>query len=246
MLNKNARRWCLFLLLWPVWAGADTESYRVEKVYDGDTVLLDDGRKIRFLGINTPEIAHGNQPEEAGGEQARLWLQQRIEHKNISLEGDNEAQDKYGRSLAYVFDQDRRQLNLQLVANGLATVSIFPPNLKYTDALLAAQQSAEQTGLGIWGYAEYAPLPFQELTADNYHGWKRITGRIQAIKQGANSFYLQFSEQAALRVDSQYAALFPPLESYVGKNLEVRGWLYRSKDRFTLPVRHPGQIKVLD
>ena len=242
MLNKNAHYGCLFLLLASFWACADSTLVQVEKVFDGDTVLLQDGRKIRFLGINSPEVAHGNQPAESGGEQAKLWLQQRLEHKFISLEGDSEAQDKYGRTLAHVFTQDQQHINLQLVKNGLATVSIFPPNLKYTEVLLAAQHSAEQAKLGIWGDAAYAPLPFQSLTADNYHGWKRITGRIQAIKQGVKGSYMQFSDQAAVLVDQQYTGQFPALESYVGKNLEVRGWWYRSKQRFILPVRHPGQI----
>ena len=246
MVNKNACYGGLFFFLMSFWAYADSTLFLVEKVFDGDTVLLADGRKIRLLGINTPEIAHGDQAAEAGGEQAKLWLQQRIEHKFISLEGDIEAEDNYGRTLAYVFAEDREHINLQLVKNGLATVSIFPPNLKYTEALLAAQQSAEQARLGIWDDAAYAPLAVENLTPENYHGWKRITGRILAIKQGVKGSYLQFSDQAALLVDQHNAALFPPLENYVGKNLEVRGWLYRSKDRFTLPVRHPGQIKKLD
>ena len=246
MVNKNACYGCLFFLLVSFKGGADSALFQVARVFDGDTVLLQDGRRIRFLGINTLEIAHGNQPAESGGEQAKFWLQQRLEHKFISLEGDSEAQDKYGRTLAYVFSEDQQNINLQLVKNGLASVSIFPPNLKYTEVLLAAQQSAEQAGLGIWGEAAYAPVPFQNLTTDNYQGWKRITGRIQAIRQGVKASYLQFSEQAAVQVDQKYVGLFPPLESYVGKNLEVRGWLYRSKERFTLPVRHPGQIKMLD
>ena len=246
MVNKNVRYGCLFFLLVSFRVHADSALFQVEKVFDGDTVLLEDGRKLRFLGINTPEVAHGNQPAEVGGEQAKRWLQQRLEHKYISLEGDSEAQDNYGRALAYVFTQDQQHINLQLVKIGLATVSIFPPNLKYTEDLLVAQQSAEQARLGVWGEPAYAPLPVQNLTNENYHGWKRITGRIQAIKQGVKGSYLQFSEQAAVQVDQQYAGLFPSLESYAGKNLEVRGWLYRSKGRFTLPVRHPGQIKVLD
>jgi len=245
MVNKIAKQCCLFLLCWPLQAlPADSTLYQVDKVFDGDTILLNDGRKVRLLGINTPEVG-GYKSAEAGGAQAKRWLIQQLEHKNVSLQQDVELQDKYGRSLAYIFTEDQRHINLELVAKGLASVSIFPPNLQYTEALLAAEQTAEQAGLGIWSYPEYAPLPFQNLTADNHLGWKRITGTIQAVKHGANSSYLQFSEQVAIQIDNQYAALFPALDAYIGKQIEARGWVHQTKNRFSLPVRHPGSIKVL-
>jgi endonuclease YncB( thermonuclease family) len=224
---------------------AGTAYYRVEKVYDGDTILLSDGRKIRFLGVNTPEVAGRNKAEEAGGEQAKAWLKQQLEHKKVALQGDVEKQDKYQRTLAYVFTEDKRHINLELVKRGLAAVNIYPPNLKYVDALLAAQQTAEQAGLGLWGDEEYAPQPFQNLNDDNYHGWKRITGQIRSVKQTARNSYLQFSDNVAVQVDNQFAGLFPPLQSYVGKTVEARGWVHKSRDRFALLVRHPGEIKQL-
>jgi len=246
MVNKYAKPCYLILLLLPLLGqAAGSTLYRVEKVFDGDTILLNDGRKIRFLGINTPEVAGKDKSAEAGGEQARHWLLQRLEQQGISLEEDVEKQDKYGRTLAYVFSEDHQLINLELVKNGLASVSIFPPNLKYTDSLLEAQRSAEQAHLGIWGQPDYAPLAFQHLNENNYHGWKRITGQIQAIKQGAESSYLQFSDHVAIQVENQYGGWFPKLADYLGKTLEVRGWLHKSKDRYVLPVKHPGSIKIL-
>lgn len=219
--------------------------YRVEKVFDGDTILLSNGQKVRLLGANTPEIAGRNKNAEPGGEQAKTWLRQRIEHKKVRLEGDVEKQDKYQRSLAYVFAEDKQFINLELVRLGLAAVNIYPPNLKYVDALLGAQQSAEQARLGIWGLQAYAAQAFSDLNDENYKGWKRVTGRVRALKQTAKYSYLQFSDNVSVRMENKLQSLFPPLQSYVGQSIEARGWVAKSKDRFAVQVRHPGDIKRL-
>jgi len=216
--------------------------YRVEKVFDGDTILLSDGQKVRFLGINTPEVAGRNKSAEAGGEQAKAWLKQKLEHQKVFLQGDVEKQDKYQRTLAYVFTEDKEHINLELVKRGLATVNIFPPNFKYLDSLLSAQRSAEQARLGIWGEQAYTPLAAELLDENNYQGWKRLTGRIRALKNTAKHSYLQFSDAVSISVEPISAGLFPPLETYVGKDVEVRGWVRRSKQRFAVQVRHPADI----
>ncbi|MDD4913740.1 MAG: thermonuclease family protein [Methylococcales bacterium] len=247
MVIKFARLCCLILLFWPLLIRAtDAERFTVEKVFDGDTILLADGRKVRLLGVNTPETDNRYKTAEAGGEQAKNWLRQRLEGHSVSLQTDADLLDKYGRTLAYVFTEDQQLVNLELVKNGLATVSIFPPNLKYTAQLLAAQQQAEQSALGLWAAPEYAPQTYRNLNAANYKGWKRITGSIQAIKQGGHSHFLQFSDQVSLQIENQYLPLFPPLENYLGKNLEARGWPYKSRYGYTLPIAHPGNIRLLE
>lgn len=221
-------------------------SYHVvEKVFDGDTILLSNGQKVRLLGVNTPEVASRNKNAEAGGEEAKAWLQKRLEHKKVRLEADVEKQDKYRRTLAYVFAEDKQFINLELIRQGWGAVNIFPPNLKYIQPLLAAQAEAEQAGLGLWRHRDYAPQPFDALNEANYKGWKRITGRIGALKKTAKYNYLQFSERVSVRIGSDTLHLFPALQDYVGKQVEARGWVNKSKDRFVLHVRHPGELKQL-
>lgn len=219
--------------------------YAVEKVYDGDTILLKNGQKVRFLGVNTPEVAGRHKNAEQGGEEAKAWLQQRLQHKKVRLEADVEKKDKYQRTLAHVFTEDKQHVNLELVRQGLATVNIYPPNLKYVEKLLAAQQAAENAGLGLWGDSVYAPEGFQAISQVNYQGWRRITGRVSALKVTAKYSYLQFSDRFSVRIENKWLGLFPPLNDYVGKEVEVRGWINKSKDRFTVLVRHPGELKIL-
>jgi len=218
--------------------------YRVEKVFDGDTILLSNGQKIRFLGINTPEVAGRNKNADVGGEEAKAWLTSKIAHRKVRLEGDVEKQDKYGRRLAYVFTEDKQHLNLELVRRGLAAVNIYPPNLKYVDSLLVAQDHAEKAGLGIWRESAYAPVSAGALNNGNYHGWKRVSGRVQGIKRTRKYSYLQFSDHFSVRIENKSLALFGNLSGYVGRTIEARGWVVKQEDRFVLPVRHPGELKV--
>ena len=220
--------------------------YWVEKVYDGDTVLLSHGPKVRLLGINTPEVSGRYKSAEQGGQDAKAWLTQRLAGQKIRLEGDVEAQDHYQRHLAYLFDEQGQNINLQLVRNGLAMVSVFPPNLKYLQAFIDAQRQAEAEHLGVWSYPEYAVKPYQDLNDDNLHGWQRVSGRVRAIKQGEKHQYLQFSDQVSVKIPGEYQNWFTHLDQYQGKIIEARGWVQKHANRYVLTVRHPAEIQVVD
>lgn len=217
----------------------------VKKVYDGDTVQLLDGRKVRLLGINTPEIAHRDNPAEAGGETAKAWLEKALQGKKVRLQTDAEKQDKYGRALAYLFTEDGLHINLALVKQGLAAVTIHPPNLLHVEPLLAAEHEAEAARLGIWNMPEYAAQPAETLSRDNYRGWKRLSGRVTGVRRSGKYTYLQMSPAFSARIERSDLPLFGDLDAYLGKQVELRGWPTRSKDRYMLPLRHPGGIKTI-
>ena len=217
--------------------------YTVKTVYDGDTVELEDGRKIRFLGINTPEVQHKDKMAEAGGEEAKAWLIDKLQHAKVRLEFDVEKTDKYGRTLAYLFTENKEHINLSLVKAGLATISIYPPNLRYVDELVAAENKAEQEKLGIWQRPEYAAIPVGNLTEAGHSGWTRLVGKVAAIHETPKSVYLVFSSQFEARIDRKWLSLFPDINSYLGKTVEARGWLSKNRKQFSLFIRHPSAIR---
>ena len=217
--------------------------YTVKTVYDGDTVELEDGRKIRFLGINTPEVQHKDKMAEAGGEEAKAWLIDKLQHAKVRLEFDVEKTDKYGRTLAYLFTENKEHINLSLVKAGLATISIYPPNLRYVDELVAAENKAEQEKLGIWQRPEYAAIPVGNLTEAGHSGWTRLVGKVAAIHETQKSVYLVFSSQFEARIDRKWLSLFPDINSYLGKTVEARGWLSKNRKQFSLFIRHPSAIR---
>ena len=217
--------------------------YLVKKVFDGDTVELEDGRKIRLLGINTPEVQHRDKLADAGGEEARTWLINKLQHRKVRLEFDSDKTDKYGRMLAHLFSENKEHINLSLVKEGLATISIYPPNLMYANELLAAEQKAEQDNLGIWQRPEYVAVPVTSLAKARHPGWMRVTGKVVTIRNTPKSVYLVFSSQFEARIERKWLSLFPDVNSYLGKTIELRGWINKSRNHFSLLIRHPSAIK---
>lgn len=260
-------------LVWPFWAGAEIYQwqdglgnrhfsdrsfpdaaeivaikpgysfYRVKKVFDGDTVVLEDGRKVRLLGINTPEVRHRNEEAQAGGDEAKRWLVDRLQNSKVRLETDTEKTDKYARTLAHLFTEDNAHINLQLVAAGLATVSIYPPNLLYVKDLIEAQDQVEQARLGIWQRAEYAVVPVSSLADQRHAGWMRLVGKIINIRSSRKYSYLAFSDQFEARIERKWLSLFPDMNSYLGQTVEIRGWLNKNRNGFSMLIRHPSAIK---
>lgn len=217
--------------------------YYVDKVYDGDTILLEGGKPIRLLGVNTPEIQSRVRSEEPGGVAAKEWLQALLRDGKVYLEFDEEKKDKYKRQLAYVFLPNGKQINAALLENGLGMLNIVPPNLRYSEKLAQAQQHAEKKQLGVWAMPEYQSRPIAQI-AGHTRGWQRFTGTPLRVKTGKKHTRLIFSDKIDARIANSQLKLFPEISTYLGKPLEIRGWVSRSKDRYTILVQHPSALIV--
>ena len=123
--------------------------YRVERAIDGDTILLSNGRRVRYIGIDTPETKHPKRSVEYMGHEAAEFNRQLVEGKPVTLEYDVERHDKYGRVLAYV-RVDGLFVNAELVREGYAKAYTFPPNVKYSKLFLALQREAREEKRGLW------------------------------------------------------------------------------------------------
>jgi endonuclease YncB( thermonuclease family) len=119
------------------------DFYTVSEVIDGDTFSVNDGERIRMVGINTPEV------DQYFYEEAKGVLLLMIDKTNVRLEQDITDMDKYGRLLRYVFAGELF-VNLEMVKRGFANVFTVPPDVKYTDKLLEAQRYARENNLGLW------------------------------------------------------------------------------------------------
>lgn len=140
----------LFFAVFVSASGAAGPGQKVVYVYDGDTILLDNGLRVRYVGINTPEIDHRGGRSEYMAEEARDRNRQLVEGARVGLEYDQERVDPHGRHLAYVFLPNGEMVNALLVGKGLACVMSIPPNLKYRDLLVSSQRDAMTRGIGIW------------------------------------------------------------------------------------------------
>jgi len=124
--------------------------HAVRWVNDGDTIVLMSGQRVRYIGINAPEIDHKDQKAQPYGYRARAFNQDLIRSGKIRLEYDIERFDRYGRVLAYVFLEDGTFLNARLLQAGLAFCLYRKPNVKYHNILLKAQQDAMELKRGLW------------------------------------------------------------------------------------------------
>jgi micrococcal nuclease len=140
---------CFFLIATADYVSAET-WYKVKWVNDGDTIALTNGKRVRYIGINAPEIDHERHKAQPYGYTARNYNRQMISDRRIRLEFDLERHDRYGRLLAYVFLPDGIFLNEHLLQKGYAFYMLRQPNLKYNQRLLEAQQAAMKAKRGLW------------------------------------------------------------------------------------------------
>lgn len=126
---------------------------RVSRVTDGDTIRVARAgdERVRLIGIDTPEVDWYGGLAECFGEEAGRFLQDLLSGERVRLEHDLERADRYGRTLAYVYLEDGRMVNLLLVRRGYAEVTIYPPNVRYEARLRAAELEARTSGRGLWG-----------------------------------------------------------------------------------------------
>jgi len=122
----------------------------VKRVYDGDTILIETGEKVRYLGIDAPEIGGQGEKSEFMAIASRDFNFQLVGNTRVRLEFDKEKRDRYGRILAYVYLENGDMVNALLVKRGFARVMIKRPNIKYFSLLLNDQREAMAKKNGIW------------------------------------------------------------------------------------------------
>lgn len=122
----------------------------IDRAVDGDTVVLAGGERVRYLGIDTPELHHPDKAVEPYAREAWAFNRELVEGRRARLELDIEPRDRYGRTLAYVFLEDGTFVNAELIRQGYAQLLTIPPNVKYQDQLLALQRQARAARRGLW------------------------------------------------------------------------------------------------
>jgi len=136
----------------PAWSTPAPVEGTVVRVVDGDTIHVRIGarvEKVRYIGVNTPEVHHPTKGEEPGGREAAEVNRRLVEGEAVRLELDVQERDRYGRLLAYVWIGDL-MINAELVRLGYAQVMTIPPNVRYQEVFLKLQREAREAGRGLW------------------------------------------------------------------------------------------------
>lgn len=122
------------------------DTTRVIEVVDGDTIIIEGGYKVRYIGIDTPEI---HREVEAFGAEAWQANRKLVEGKEVRLERDVSETDKYGRLLRYVYVNDIF-INAELVRLGFARAKAYPPDTEHQGYLEEMEAEAREAGRGMW------------------------------------------------------------------------------------------------
>ncbi|MEK1905715.1 MAG: thermonuclease family protein [Pseudomonas sp.] len=225
---------------------------RVERTVDGDTLRLVDGRSVRLIGINAPETAHHGRPAEPFAEAARKRLQALVAANDgrVGMRLGARSKDHYGRTLAHLYDARGRNLEAQLLAEGLGYQVAFE-----ADELVACQQAAEAAAreqrAGLWARA--VPLAPADLRQS---GFALVHGRVERVQRNRGGVWLELQGGLVLRIEPALQARFdlPDIQALAGRRVEARGWVIdRAKRgggnakqaRWMLALTHPAMIEVL-
>jgi micrococcal nuclease len=235
--------------------GERSAEFFVSKVIDGDTIQLSNGKSVRYIGIDTPELRRKSggiwiyEPEEYALE-AKEANRKLVEGRKVTLEFDLVKTDKYGRWLAYVFINGK-MINEELLGSGYAMLYTYPPNLKYTDRLVAAQKKAREEKKGFW-------KSYQIITPDQAAGhigeFYTVKGLVKSTFSSPKATFLNFGQN--WREDFT-AVIFKsnlnffkkkginPAVYYKDKQVEITGRIkfYNGPE---IVINHPSQIRIAE
>ncbi|MBP9719501.1 MAG: thermonuclease family protein [Candidatus Levybacteria bacterium] len=126
-----------------------TGTVKVIKIVDGDTIKIEGGQKVRYIGIETPETKHPTKGVQCFGKEASAKNKELVEGKEVTLEKDVSETDRYGRLLRFVYINGVF-VNDYLVREGYAHASTYPPDVKLSEQFKQAEQEARENNRGLW------------------------------------------------------------------------------------------------
>lgn len=223
---------------------ATTEIATVKWVYDGDTVKLADGRKIRIIGIDTPEMPRKNKKGEPFAGQATEALREKLAVNNyqVRLQIGKQAFDKYNRQLAHLFTPDQQNLSAWLLEQGFATSLLIHPNFTFADCYRNAEKNAQQAKSNIWSQADFQIQTPAQLDK-TFSGYVRLKGTVRRVKHRKKRVTLTLDEKIYITIKEPELKLFKNLDGLMGKTVTVSGMLYRHKQRAYLRLLHPSYLE---
>ncbi|MGI9316372.1 MAG: thermonuclease family protein [bacterium] len=229
----------------------DARTVEVKFVIDGDTVVLENGEKVRLIGINAPEKEFDQRPAQPYALEALLALREMVQGRSARLISGRQQKDTYGRTLGYLESTDGVDLQQGLVSKGYAFVVAFPPDIDRLQRYLGAEATARAEQLGIWK-DDTNPVADLDRNITLEDGFGLYRGNVLSIGRSRKNVRLEFSSGLIATIRhtdwKEYWSVAP--ESYQGETVELRGWLRKASDknkgRYYLRVRHPAMMQLVE
>jgi len=220
----------------------------VRSIVDGDTIVLADGRRVRLIGIDSPEIDYAGGGVEPFADTARGELTALLTARpHVGIRFDATRSDRYGRLLAHLFLDDGTNVQAWLLERGLGTRLTIPPNVMYLDCYRVTETRARDATRGIWALSEYQPIEATELTKED-GGYRIVTGNVLRVGESRSSIWINIAPRMALRIRREDLTYFEGIEFHrlVGKRIIARGWLYTKNAEIRMRIRHSANLQIAD
>lgn len=224
----------------------------VRHVVDGDTLRLTDGRSVRLIGINAPEIGRRGHPSEPFADAARQRLRALVKASGgrLGLVVGKERSDHYGRLLAHAYGRDGRNLEARLLSEGLGYRVAIAPNVALTRCHRQAERQAREAGVGLW--RRPAVRQAAELRRP---GFAVVTGRVDQVRRHRSGVSLVLDDRLLVTVPARLHDRLSAsaLERLRGRQVEVRGWVRqragtgtgkRNGPRWSLSLTDPSMLEA--
>ncbi|MHC8364804.1 thermonuclease family protein [Pseudomonas sp. ZT5P21] len=224
----------------------------VQRVVDGDTLRLSDGRSVRMIGLNTPELGKQGRSDEPFAVAARKRLEALVAASDgrVGVLPGEESKDHYGRTLAHLYGTDGVNLEAQMLAEGLGFQVAVAPNVDLVTCQQAAERSARQAGLGVWRQS-----PVLKAEQINTSGFAVVSGRVSKVQRNRGGVWIELQDALVLRIAPNLSGHFDvaALERLKGKQIEARGWvvdrsrrggLKSGQARWLLPLTDPAMLQA--
>jgi len=135
----------------PILASVSGELFTVIRVLDGDTIELNSGERVRYVGVDTPELGRAGKPAQCFASESAQIHSALVTGKRVRLEKDRSNRDRYGRLLRFVYLEDGTFVNARLVREGAARASAYRPDLSKKTEFEQLETQARAEGKGRWG-----------------------------------------------------------------------------------------------
>lgn len=232
-------------------APSGLDSATVQRVVDGDTLRLSDGRNVRMIGLNTPELGKQGRSDEPFAVAAHKRLEALVAESDgrVGLRLGDQSKDRYGRTLAHVFSAKGENLEAQMLADGLGFQVAVAPNVDLVDCQQAAERRAREAGLGLWKRS-----PVLKAEQIERSGFALVSGRVSKVQRNRGGIWIELQDKLVLRVAPNLLNRFDAtsLQALKGKQIEARGWvvdrsrrggLKSDQARWLVPLTDPSMLQ---
>ncbi len=228
------------------------EEAKVKWVYDGDTLLLTDKRKIRIIGIDTPEVKHHRQSGQAYGAKAREALRELLKkHKyRVLLKFGSERKDRYQRLLAHVYLPDQTNISTWLLEKGFAKTLSIPPNIQLADCYKQAERVAQRQSLKIWRLKRNQLKSIATLRP-RHKGYVRLKATVHSVKNTKKTRVIELDSDSGspifIKIRKKHLKYFKHIafNKLIDRKIKVTGMIKKRRKKRVLYLSHPSQLEII-